>query len=85
LQSRFGLAFTIASGVATIGSSFGEIPNNLPSFHFPEAISAVVAAGMTNSKHDSNKELVGQGISNMAAPLFGGIPATGRLLDGHEF
>ncbi|MEK5379482.1 SulP family inorganic anion transporter [Niallia sp. FSL W8-0635] len=42
-------------------------------------LSAVVADGMTNSKHNSNKELIGQGIANMIAPLFGGIPATGAI------
>jgi len=42
-------------------------------------LSAVVADGMTNSKHNSNKELIGQGIANMAAPFFGGIPATGAI------
>lgn len=34
-------------------------------------LSAMVADNMKGSKHDSNKELVGQGIANMAAPLFG--------------
>ena len=42
-------------------------------------LSAVVADGMTNSKHNSNRELVGQGIANMVTPLFGGIPATGAI------
>ncbi|MEH7255166.1 sulfate permease [Neobacillus niacini] len=42
-------------------------------------LSAVVADGMTNSKHNSNKELIGQGIANMVTPLFGGIPATGAI------
>jgi len=42
-------------------------------------LSAVVADGMTNSRHNSNKELIGQGIANMITPLFGGIPATGAL------
>lgn len=89
--------------VATIGSTYGEIPNTLPQFSFPEItwnkivmliqpafviallggieslLSAVVADGMTNSKHNSNRELVGQGIANMVTPLFGGIPATGAI------
>ncbi|MFD2682068.1 SulP family inorganic anion transporter [Bacillus seohaeanensis] len=89
--------------VATIGSTFGDIPNTLPHFQFPEItferilelirpafviailggieslLSAVVADGMTNSKHNSNRELVGQGIANMVTPLFGGIPATGAI------
>lgn len=42
-------------------------------------LSAVVADGMTGSKHNSNKELIGQGIANIVTPLFGGIPATGAI------
>ena len=42
-------------------------------------LSAVVADGMTNTRHNSNKELIGQGIANMITPLFGGIPATGAI------
>ena len=42
-------------------------------------LSAVVADGMTNSRHNSNKELIGQGIANIITPLFGGIPATGAI------
>lgn len=91
------------SQVATIGSAYGEIPNSLPTFQFPNItlekviqliqpafiiailggieslLSAVVADGMTNSKHHSNRELVGQGVANMVTPMFGGIPATGAL------
>ncbi|MCI0749558.1 MAG: C4-dicarboxylic acid transporter DauA [Nevskiales bacterium] len=40
---------------------------------------AVVADGMTGKKHDPDAELVAQGLGNLAAPLFGGIPATGAL------
>ncbi len=42
-------------------------------------LSAVVADGMTGTKHDSNNELVGQGIANIVSPLFGGLPATGAI------
>ena len=42
-------------------------------------LSAVVADGMTGSKHDSDTELIGQGIANIVTPLFGGIPATGAI------
>jgi len=89
--------------IATIGSTYGEIPKSLPTFEFPSftfekikelirpafviailgaiesLLSAVVADGMTNSKHNSNRELIGQGVANMVTPLFGGIPATGAI------
>ncbi|UKY48556.1 SulP family inorganic anion transporter [Streptomyces inhibens] len=43
-------------------------------------LSASVADGMTvGQRHDSDKELFGQGIANLAAPLFGGVPATGAI------
>lgn len=89
--------------VATIGSTFGEIPRGLPGFQWPEItitrvieligpafaiamlgaieslLSAVVADGMSNTRHNSNQELVGQGLANILAPLFGGIAATGAI------
>ncbi len=43
-------------------------------------LSAVVADGMTVSeKHNSDRELIGQGLANMIVPFFGGIPATGAI------
>jgi len=42
-------------------------------------LSAVVADGMAGTKHNSNQELIGQGIANMIAPLFGGFAATGAI------
>lgn len=42
-------------------------------------LSAVVADGMGGTRHDSNQELVGQGIANILAPLFGGFAATGAI------
>ena len=42
-------------------------------------LSAVVADGMIGTKHDSNTELIAQGIANIASPVFGGIPATGAI------
>lgn len=42
-------------------------------------LSAVVADNMAGTKHDSNQELVGQGLANMLTPLFGGFAATGAI------
>lgn len=42
-------------------------------------LSAVVADGMTESRHRSNMELVAQGVANLTVPFFGGIPATGAI------
>lgn len=42
-------------------------------------LSATVADGVIGDHHDSNTELIGQGIANLAAPIFGGIPATGAI------
>lgn len=42
-------------------------------------LSAVVADGMINDRHNSNAELVGQGLGNIFSALFGGIPATGAI------
>jgi sulfate permease, SulP family len=42
-------------------------------------LSAVVADGMSGDKHNSNVELLAQGIANVAVPFFGGIPATGAI------
>jgi sulfate permease, SulP family len=42
-------------------------------------LSAVVADGMSGDKHNSNVELLAQGIANLAVPFVGGIPATGAI------
>ncbi|MGV8566903.1 MAG: SulP family inorganic anion transporter [Pseudomonas asiatica] len=42
-------------------------------------LSAVVADGMAGTRHDSNQELIGQGIANLVVPLFGGFAATGAI------
>lgn len=89
--------------VATIGSVFGGIPQQLPHFQWPaitmnhvqeligpaftiallgaieSLLSATAADGMTKTRHYSNQELIGQGLANIVAPLFGGFAATGAI------
>lgn len=103
LLSTIIAALFFPNQVATIGSTYGEIPSSLPKFQFPSItfekivqliqpafiiailggieslLSAVVADRMTNSRHHSNRELIGQGVANIVTPLFGGIPATGAI------
>jgi len=42
-------------------------------------LSAVVADGLSGDRHDSNTELVAQGVANLVCPFFGGLPATGAI------
>ena len=42
-------------------------------------MSAVVADRMSGDRHNSNVELIGQGIANIVSPMFGGLPATGAI------
>lgn len=89
--------------VATIGSVFGGIPQQLPHFQWPaitmnhaleligpaftiallgaieSLLSATAADGMAKTRHYSNQELIGQGLANIVAPLFGGFAATGAI------
>lgn len=69
-----------------IGISFELIRNLLPPAFaiamlgaLESLLCAVVADGVTGKKHNPNDELIGQGIGNIVAPLFGGIPATAAL------
>tara|TARA_R110002153_G_scaffold52597_5_gene147389 strand:- start:11598 stop:13289 length:1692 start_codon:yes stop_codon:yes gene_type:complete len=69
-----------------IGLSFELIKLLLPSAitiailgSLESLLCSVVADGMTGKKHNSNDELIGQGIGNIIAPLFGGIPATAAI------
>lgn len=42
-------------------------------------LSAAVADGVIGDHHNSNTELIAQGVANLASPIFGGIPATGAI------
>jgi SulP family sulfate permease len=68
-------AVTMTQAVSLVGPAFtiallGAIESLL---------SAVVADGMAGTTHDSNQELIGQGIANIVAPLLGGFAATGAI------
>jgi SulP family sulfate permease len=68
-------AVSLAQALSLVGPAFtiallGSIESLL---------SAVVADGMTGHRHDSNQELIGQGIANIVAPLLGGFAATGAI------
>lgn len=69
-----------------IGISFELVRQLLPSAitiailgSLESLLCAVVADGMSGKKHNPNDELIGQGIGNIIAPLFGGIPATAAI------
>lgn len=70
-----GLDFSLAKISAVLPSAFTiAILAAIESL-----LSCVVADSMVNSKHNSNAELVAQGVGNIASVLFGGIPATGAI------
>jgi SulP family sulfate permease len=71
---------------APLGLSWKLIRNLFPSAiaiavlgAIESLLCAVIADGMAGSKHDSSDELIGQGIGNLLAPLFGGLPATAAI------
>lgn len=86
-----GELYTIPSGLPKIGFSGLDFSMNNVLASLPDAftiailagieslLSCVVADSMVNSKHNSNAELVAQGMGNIASVLFGGIPATGAI------
>jgi len=87
IGARFGAE--AASSLPAFGApafSFARMRELLPSAltiaflaGVESLLSAMVADGMTGRRHRSNCEIVAQGIANLAAPLFGGISATGAI------
>ena len=86
-----GELYTIPSGMPQFALSGMEFSFAKVSAVLPDAftiailaaieslLSCVVADSMVNSRHNSNAELVAQGVGNIASVLFGGIPATGAI------
>ncbi len=86
-----GELYTIPAGlpsinIGSINFSLQKITELLPDAFtiallaaIESLLSCVVADSMVNSKHNSNAELVAQGVGNIASVLFGGIPATGAI------
>lgn len=86
-----GELYTIPSGfpkfvLADMEFSFAKVSAVLPDAFtiailaaIESLLSCVVADSMVNSRHNSNAELVAQGVGNIASVLFGGIPATGAI------
>jgi SulP family sulfate permease len=85
IGDRFALgAMTISASAPSI--DFAMIRTLLPAAFtiamlgaIESLLSATVADGATGDKHNSNTELIAQGIANVVTPFFGGIPATGAI------
>ncbi len=86
-----GELYTIPTGLPSVSLRGMDISFSKIIDVFPDAftiailaaieslLSCVVADSMVNSRHNSNAELVAQGVGNIASVLFGGIPATGAI------
>jgi SulP family sulfate permease len=86
IESTFGAIPRSLPAIAVPSIGFDEVMLLLPSAFtiamlgaIESLLSAVVADGMAGTRHDANQELIGQGIANIASPLFGGIAATGAI------
>ena len=66
---------TLARAIELIGPAFAIAMLGA----IESLLSAVVADGMAGTRHNANQELIGQGLANIAAPLFGGFAATGAI------
>ncbi len=85
IGDRFSIMATMPSPQG-LGLSFDKIQYLLPPAFtiamlaaIESLLSASVADGVTGEQHDSNTELIAQGIANAVVPFFGGIPVTGAI------
>ncbi|QLG45497.1 SulP family inorganic anion transporter [Costertonia aggregata] len=74
-ELRFGTLLTVDSSAYFMILEYGMVLAVLGSID--SLLTSVIADNMTKTKHNSNRELIGQGIGNMAAALIGGIPGAG--------
>jgi SulP family sulfate permease len=85
IGDRFSISNELPSAVApalswdTIQNLIGPATTIAILGAIESLLSATVADGVIGARHNSNTELIAQGIANMASPLFGGIPATGAI------
>jgi SulP family sulfate permease len=86
IESTFGAIPRTLPQLQLPAMSFDQVILLLPSAFtiamlgaIESLLSAVVADGMAGTRHDSNQELIGQGVANILSPLFGGIAATGAI------
>ena len=79
ISSQIPLPTLPSFNIATINKLFSPALTIAILAALESLLSAVVADGMINDKHDSNMELVAQGVASIASGLFGGIPATGAI------
>ncbi|MDG6348434.1 SulP family inorganic anion transporter [Luteimonas sp. 8-5] len=86
IESTFGAIPRALPSLQWPDTTFDQVMLLLPSAFtiamlgaIESLLSAVVADGMAGTRHDSNQELIGQGVANILSPLFGGIAATGAI------
>ncbi|WP_373073139.1 SulP family inorganic anion transporter [Sulfurimonas sp.] len=94
VANMFQMDITYVSDIPTGLPSFVEFSFDMHSISFvlvsaltlavlgtiDSLLTSLVADSLTKDKHDSNKELIGQGVGNMIASLFGGLPGAGATM-----
>ncbi|NQY66456.1 MAG: SulP family inorganic anion transporter [Flavobacteriales bacterium] len=75
---KLGSILTIKMDVIILAFQYGLMLAALGAID--SLLTSVIADNITKTKHDSNKELIGQGIGNVAAAFFGGIPGAGATM-----
>ncbi len=86
IYDRFGEITASVNLISFEGLTWEQIRSLLPTAMviavlgaIESLLSATVADGVSGDHHNSNQELIGQGVANICTPLFGGIPCTGAI------